>query len=90
MGFLPPHRLAEAVGHMRASGACGTIIAPETPWEERWSELGLRRGGGPDVIAVRLRRLGHVSDCLRGRPAEARRAFRNRPVIAIRLDCRRS
>ena len=50
------------------------------------SELGLRRGRGPDVIAVR--RLGHASDCLRGRPAEARRAFRDRHAIAFRLDCR--
>ena len=85
--FPPPHRLTEAVAHMRASGACGTIIAPEAPWEEWWSELGLRRGRGPDVVA--LRRLGHASDCLRGRPAEARRAFRDCNVIAIRMDCRR-
>ena len=60
---------------MRASGACATIIASETPWEEWRSELGLRRGRGPDVVA--LLRLGHASDCLRGRPAEARRAFRD-------------
>ena len=74
---------------MRASGACGIIIIiiifTAMPWEEWWSKLGLHRGRGPDVVAVR--RLGHASDCLRGRPAEARRASCDHNVIAIRLDC---
>ena len=69
--------------------ACCTVIAPEAPWEEWWSELGLRvrRGRGPDVVA--LRRLGHASECLSGSPAKASRAFRDCNVIAIRMDCRR-
>ena len=76
---------------MRASGACGIIIIiiifTAMPWEEWWSKLGLHRGRGPDVVAVR--RLGHASDCLRGRPTEARRAIRDCNVLAIRFDCRR-
>ena len=90
-GF-PTHtqRLTEAAAHMRASGARGTIIAS---WEEWRSELGLRRGRGPDVVAGR--RLGRASDCLPGRrrpvrrSAEARRAFRDCNVLAVRRDCRR-
>ena len=69
-----------------AVGTSGTIIAPATPWEKWWSGLGLRRGSGADVIAVH--RLVHASDRLLGRPAEARRASRNRNVFAIRLDYR--
>ena len=55
--FSPLHRLTEAVAHMRAPGACGTIVAPETQWEEWWSELGRHRSRGPHAFAVR--RLGH-------------------------------
>ena len=78
---------------MRASGACGTIIAPETPWEECWSELGLRASSwwlqpGCHRRAA-VRRLGHASDCLRALPTEASRAFRDCNVLAIRLDFRR-
>ena len=90
MGFTPstPADTAVAlVAHTRALGTSGTIIASATSWEKWWSGLGLRRGSGADVIAVR--RLGHASDRLRGRPAEARRASRDRNVFAIRLDYRR-
>ena len=67
----PPHRLTEVVaaGGLHASGACCTIIAPETPWEEWWSEFGLRRGRGPDVVA--LRRLELLTACAAARRSRA-------------------
>ena len=82
---LGPFLLPLLLPSCGASGACATIIAPEMRCEEWWSDLGLV------VAAARMRRLGHASNCLRGRSAEARRAFRDRNVIAIRqfrLDCR--
>ena len=90
LDFPPPHRLTAAVAYERALSTSGTIVAPATPatpWEKWWSGLGLRRGSGADVITVL--RLGHASDRLRGRPAEARRASCDRNVFAIRLDYRR-
>ena len=82
IGFPPPtHTHGDTPadrgdGPVRASGACGTIIAPETPWKEWWSEA---PSWGSVVAAARMsspcamRWLGHASDCLRGRPAEPRR-----------------
>ena len=99
IGFPPPtHTHGDTPadrgdGPVRASGACGTIIAPETPWKEWWSEA---PSWGSVVAAARMsspcamRWLGHASDCLRGRPAEPRRlAGRCAIVTCSRSACRR-
>ena len=41
------HRPTEAVAHMRASGACGTIIAPETPRTAGVMGEEIPKNGGP-------------------------------------------
>ena len=76
------------MAHKCALGT-STIIAAVTPWKKWWPGLGLHRGSGADVMAVRrLWPLCHESDSLRCRPAEARRASSDRTVFAIRLDYR--
>jgi hypothetical protein len=84
--FPPYGNIAQAVSHLRASRAVGTLIVPYVPWAP-WLPA-LRRGRQWDPIVTGLVRLGSPRDCLRI-PSDHRRDFSSRCVlIALRLDGR--
>ena len=85
--LLPPcGMIAQAVSHLCASRAVGTLVVPYTPWAPWLSAL--RRGRQWSPILVGFVRLGSPGDCLRI-PREHRRDFGPRCVIiALGLDSR--
>ena len=85
--FPPCGMIAQAVSHLCASRAVGTLVVPYTPWAPWLSAL--RRGRQWSPLVVGFVRLGSPGDCLR-LPREHRRDFGPRCVIiALRLDGRR-
>ena len=84
--FPPYGNIAQAVSHLCASRAVGTLIAPFLPWAP-WLPA-LRRGRQWAPFVTGFVRLGAPRDCLRI-PPEHRRDFGPRCVlIALRLDGR--
>ena len=83
--FPPIHLVGEAIRHMRASGAAGTLIAPEAPWSPWWASARAGRRWAPDIVSVA--RLGPAPGALLASRRELR-LFGGAPLIAFRLVCR--
>jgi hypothetical protein len=50
--FPPFHLVGEALQHLRASGAEGTVVAPEAPWAPWWASTRAGRAWAPDIGGV--------------------------------------
>jgi len=84
--FPPTHVVGRAIKRLRASRACGTVIAPDAPWATWWSSVRHGSAWAADVVATR--RLGRPASALE-LPREYRSCFLGCNVIALRFDCRR-
>ena len=83
--FPPTHAIAEAVAHLRASGAAGTLIIPSAPWAPWWPTLCQGQRWAPDVVgAVQLGPAEEVLTISRSDLA----LFGHGGVIAIRFGRR--
>ena len=83
--FPPVHMVGEAIPHLRASGAPGTLVVPEAPWAAWWPLLRGPRWAR-DVVGVE--RLGAPESVLDISGADLP-AFHGSWVIAVRLSGRR-
>jgi hypothetical protein len=82
--FPPVYLVGEAVAHLRASGAPGTLIAPYAPWASWWPSLRGPRWAR-DIEGVVP--LGLPSDALEIRPSDLE-FFRGARLIAVRFGRR--
>jgi len=83
----PVHRTADAVLHLRESGACGTVITFRSPWASWWEVFRSGPNWAGDVVEVVD--LGDSSDALVYVAESEREVCMDKPLLAIRMDCRR-
>ena len=85
--FPPPHLLTRVIGHFRACGARGTLIAPDSPGAPWWPAL--RAGRGWASFVIDCRPLGPARRVLSGLDRLHADVFGDRGVLALRVDGRR-
>ena len=83
--FPPVHLVGEALHHLRASRAVGTLVVPEAPWASWWRGLRSGRWWAEDVDGVAP--LGEARSVLRI-TARAARALGDARMIAVRVGRR--
>ena len=83
--FPPVPAIGQAVSHLLATRAVGTLVLPFAPWAP-WLPA-LRRGRQWAPFVTALLRLGTPRDCLLI-PEAHRRDFRGCEIIALRVDGR--
>ena len=83
--FPPVHMIAEAIAHLRASDAVGTLVVPMAPWAPWWGLLCQGRRWAPDVLGSA--QLGPAQEVLHASPADLG-LFGQAGVIAVRLGRR--
>jgi len=84
--FPPVHRVADAVAHLRASRACGTVITIQATWAIWWEALRNGPNWADDVVEVVS--LGDALDALKAVQPSERPLLEGRTLLAIRMDGR--